>query len=365
MKIGLSRLLLLCSLAAAATLAVAALLTRGSNALNLISGQAAPLRPDLIARVDTFSLAAGYLARGEVREILVTGSGLFILHSRQWLRLENGVVHGPYGVGTGGAPGALRDAVDMVTLDSSVFVLERSTKSIVEYSSTGVYRRRISIPADTSFMRSEHLEASQAGTLPGTLYVLAHATTASALMEWRLYKLEAGNFRLMLALDSAVTGNTPQDLSMRAAGADTLIIGFGLPYRLVRYSAAQPVHRIVRADPPLYAIPDSVRQSYSRQTATLTSDVRKRIRLPDHIPPLIDFALLPDGSFVVVRAHGLDQGDVEIIDYRGLPVAQVAELPFDLPIFPFPGGFVTLDHEANRLVILVHRFDSRGTNARD
>ena len=350
MKLGLSRLLLVLVAGALAIMIGLNVWTRGHGGGARIGGQDAPFRPDLIARIDSLTIAADLIGTGEVRAVEFHGGFYYLLQRDQWLRARSGAVEGPFGVGSVGGPGALQAAADLVATDTAVFVLDGRARAVLVYDPTGVYRRAIRLGPGLRFARPEQL--LQDGS--GRLYITAQALLVDSTV-WEIRQLTDGE-PVVLRMDGADLSSPFDELRTAVMAGDTILVVStqGYAARLVHDGRVARIWQ--RADPPLYSVPDTIRRSYATRISGLDPRMRERIALPAAVPPVRGIGVLPGSKTVVALSRAFGSVDVEVVDRDGQPVGRVSGRPWPNPVFFPPQRATYLHHEPDRLVVISHVF---------
>lgn len=321
-------------------------LSRAQPVVQRLHGSLAPLRPlgaaEVVGRVDP-----ARLGKGQIVGVAYNGSDVFLLQQQGWLSVGPTGVHGPFGAEERDGEGRIISGADIAVRDSVVYVLDRVTKSVLTFTTTGQWRSKLSLSATASLfgLSPEHITVAREGQLTvsgfrglgsgeagrvllrdnarGTFDTLA--TIPAALFDIVLpVSVRSGN---VLALESSSYGFTELD------------------------SSGGVVRRFERREPPRVPLSDSLRRSLVRLAVQASAPGGPRRAIPKYLPAAFAAIERPGGSFVVAIMTAIDSVLLEELDADGKPLWTLTPEALPLPIGLTPHGVITLREEVNATIV--------------
>lgn len=345
-----SRIVLAASIAVSVVLAAANVYARrgeGAGVSAPSSGRLLDVDSTLAEQPVRLALLSGSNVE-QVVDVDVSGDTAWVLGRTQWRGATGSVVLGPFGSSIRGAPGFIAAAQQIFATPAGIFVLDRASATIIQWSREGEVQRRFSLPTGSSAVMHEFVAG--ANGLPIAVAQGFDATAAIDLLILRLHGERARADTLLVQHNSPSVFTLPRLAQQHAS----LVLGNPFDHTLTWITNDGVVHRTVgRSDAPIWLTPDSLRGGFAERIGSAPGSTPATFAMPDTLPSLRFLDVTTMGRIIKGIDPGTGTTAFELYDSAGAPVGRLPLPASATAFFLTRAGVVWLSESVNATEILL------------
>jgi hypothetical protein len=330
--------------------ATALMLARAEPAVPRLGGSLAPLKPlgrtEIVGRIEP-----AQLGKGQIVAVADNGSDVLLLQNQAWLRVGPGGAGGPFGASARDGEGRIASGADIAVQDTTVYVLDRVTRSVMVYTIEGQWRKRLPVLPTASplaFAPERVLVTADGGLIVSGLRGAGVGSPSRILLQRRSND----------AFDSlaAVPSSMFNVVIPVAGSAGSLFAVESSTYNFVELASnGAQVRQFARPDAPRVPLPDAVRRSLARWAVRIPATGNREL-IPKYLPAVFMITRRQTGSFVAAIASAVDSVLIEELDRDGVPLHTFTRQPLPIPVGLTDHGLVTIREDVDATTIERHRW---------